>query len=110
MTQPYFSASTHKAIKRHQCDLCSRWIEPGETYNRQRGIGEDGPFTFKECAACRWLVGLINSEFGRDWYDQERGYTEDDIADLPRNCGTLLYPVLAAALAAWPNHEPPSPR
>lgn len=51
----------HVARKRHLCDLCSRWIEPGETYGRQRGYDAGDAWTFRECAHCEavWVIYAI---------------------------------------------------
>ena len=66
------------ARKTHQCLLCFRTIQPGEKYQRQRSIGDDGPYTFTACAHCDALATLIDV-WGR--CDQDGGYTAEDIAE-----------------------------
>jgi hypothetical protein len=58
----------------HGCQLCGRTIEPGERYNRQRNIGDDGPYVFKACAHCNAYVRLTDLS---SWCDD--GYTIDDV-------------------------------
>lgn len=73
-------ASEHPvARKEHECSLCHRTIRPGERYNRQRSVGDDGPYVFKDCAHCEALVKILNDE--GDWYDTWEGYTEYDVAE-----------------------------
>lgn len=74
-------ASEHPvARKEHECSLCHRTIRPGERYNRQRSIGDDGPYVFKDCAHCEALVKALNDDEG-DWFDYYEGYTEWDVAE-----------------------------
>lgn len=65
----------------HRCELCARLIQPGERYNRQRLIGDDGPYVFKDCAHCEATVKILN-EIEGDWYDSEFGYSTYDLAEL----------------------------
>lgn len=58
----------------HHCQLCGRTIQPGEKYNRQRNVGDDGPYVFKACAHCHAYVKLAGIA---DWCDD--GYTADDV-------------------------------
>lgn len=62
---------TPTARKEHRCQLCERTIRPGEKYHRQRNIGDDGPYVFKNCAHCQTMLPLIDW----DWGD---GYTYDE--------------------------------
>jgi hypothetical protein len=62
------------ARKEHRCQLCNRTIEPGERYNRQRNIGDDGPYVFKACAHCHAYVRLADIAGYCD-----DGYTADDV-------------------------------
>lgn len=65
-----------KARIAHRCDDCGRTIEPGEIYRRWRGVGDDGPTTWKSCAHC----GLV-----ADWIwrtDADSIYYQDDGLDL----------------------------
>jgi hypothetical protein len=64
------------ARKEHRCQLCYRTIEPGERYNRQRNIGDDGPYVFKACAHCDAYVRLADIASYCD-----DGYTADDVCE-----------------------------
>lgn len=68
------------ARKEHTCSLCGRTIQPGERYSRQRCIGDDGPYVFKDCAHCHALVKVLNEVEG-DWYDTDFGYSMYDVAE-----------------------------
>jgi ribosomal protein L24E len=62
------------ARKLHTCQMCSRLIAPGERYTRQRAIGDDGPYVWKECAHCSAMVDLLDI----DWHDyQDEGWGPD---------------------------------
>lgn len=61
--------STHvvrKAIKRHRCDECGRWIEPRERYEYSTGKSTewDGIWSVKTCVHCqaarKWLSVICN--------------------------------------------------
>lgn len=45
-----------KAKKRHKCDECRGWIEPGETYLAVRGVWDGDPLSFKQCPDCLDLI------------------------------------------------------
>ena len=45
-----------KAKKRHKCDECRGWIEPGEVYLAVRGVWEGEPQSFKHCPDCLELI------------------------------------------------------
>ena len=66
------------ARKAHICCMCSRTIDPGETYRRARAVGDDGPYVFKECMHCRLLIKLHGDEFVWDWYE---GYCDEDVRE-----------------------------
>lgn len=42
----------HKAQKRHRCDWCWQFIEPGETYSRYRVYNDGGAATMKLHSEC----------------------------------------------------------
>ncbi len=67
------------ARKAHRCDLCDRAIEPGESYRRCWIIGDDGPYTFKECAHCSACVTLSTVTETAHYYGE--GYSSDDFAN-----------------------------
>lgn len=50
------------AKKRHRCEECSRWIEPGETYWRNATICEGDFCAFKMCAHCEAAAGWLQKE------------------------------------------------
>lgn len=62
----------------HECSLCGRTIEPKEQYRRSTIKGDDGVYTFKECAHCRAFCKLYADEFTSD---DDFGYTEYDVAE-----------------------------
>lgn len=62
----------------HDCSLCGREIEPGEQYRRTKILGDDGLYTFKECAHCRAFCALYGDEFT---FDSFEGYTDVDVAE-----------------------------
>jgi len=62
----------------HECTSCSRWINPGEQYERTRVIDNDSgdPFTHKMCEHCQAFVHLYIDDF---CYDPHEGWNNDDI-------------------------------
>lgn len=77
MSPIVLASENHVARKQHRCELCGRTIEPGERYNRQRNIGDNGPCVFKSCAHCEALVTLTTATEDADYWGE--GYTTDDI-------------------------------
>lgn len=65
------------ARKEHECSLCLRTIQPGETYHRQRAIYDD-PYTFKACTHCSAFADLYREDW---WYDSDIGYTREDVLE-----------------------------
>ncbi len=54
-------ADTHrKARKQHVCQMCRRWIEPGEIYKHQVNADGGSAWTWKECAHCEAAVRILN--------------------------------------------------
>lgn len=53
------------ARKRHRCYECGGWIEPGEKYQRVRGLWDGDWLTYKTCAEC---VSIRNHLFGKNEY------------------------------------------
>jgi hypothetical protein len=41
-----------KARKRHRCDACERWIQPGTVYVAQAYVDDYGPYTWRTHAEC----------------------------------------------------------
>jgi hypothetical protein len=48
-----------KARKAHKCFECWKTIIPGETYEYTSGLWPDGPDTFKVCAICSEIRGMM---------------------------------------------------
>lgn len=67
-----------KARTEHTCSLCSRIIEPGETYYRHRMISDDGPYVWKQCAHCSAIIRIYGNDFVWDWHE---GYGPDDVQE-----------------------------
>ena len=67
MSWVYLSDSQPKARKRYRCCLCNYHIEMGEKHTARRGIGDDGPVTFRMHDEC--------IEQTEDWTDEEWEYT-----------------------------------
>jgi len=77
---PTVLASEHPVARiEHHCQLCGRTIEPGEKYNRQRNIGDDGPYVFKACAHCHALTVVTTATESANYYGE--GYTADDLLE-----------------------------
>ncbi|WP_251151372.1 hypothetical protein [Cellulosimicrobium sp. Marseille-Q4280] len=61
--------SRPRARKAHVCDVCSRTIEPGETYTRGVGLdGGAGAWTYRYCAHCAVLITYLSVWFNEDEY------------------------------------------
>lgn len=70
--------ATQRARIAHQCSLCFRRIDPGETYMRVRGFDGGDAWTFRGCAHCEELRklydltdhdGLVGEEGAEYWLD-----------------------------------------
>lgn len=70
--------STPKARKLHLCSCCGRFINRGEEYDRARILGDDGPYTWKQCAHCCAFMWLYVGDIA---YDLHEGYTTEDIQE-----------------------------
>lgn len=70
------------ARKRHFCDACFGWIGEGDTYLRQRGISDDGPYTFKAHLLCSAAWSKAHRD--ADLYPDESP-DEDEVRDLVRH-------------------------
>ena len=62
------STFKRKARKTHRCDECERIIQPGETYEINRGLWSEGFYEHKTCGVCEelrsrffcsWLMGSV---------------------------------------------------
>ena len=47
------------ARKPHQCLMCLRQIEAGETYTRQRCLNDGAFYTWRNCAHCAVFMSVI---------------------------------------------------
>ena len=57
------------ARKQHGCDICFGRIGVGDQYRRQRGIGDDGPYTHKAhrlCNAAYWQA-MRDLDYDANW-------------------------------------------
>lgn len=71
--------------KRWQCDGCARWFEPGGPKERQRIIGDDGPYVWESCVTC----SCISSELWAGGFCADEGVTPDDIYEcMKQNYGS----------------------
>jgi len=52
------SQSEPKARKTHQCQMCHRIIDIGETYTRQANLGDDGFYSWINCQQCDVFLNL----------------------------------------------------
>ena len=59
-----------QARKTHECQECSRQIEPGERYFYQTSVMDGGITTWKMCAHCRATITLASQMTGcpESWY------------------------------------------
>ena len=57
------------ARKEHTCEVCWGTIGAGDTYLRQRNVGDDGPYVFKGHALC-WSLSLAIAREAGMWTDE----------------------------------------
>ncbi len=92
---PAFHTETHRvARKRHVCDECRGYIEPGERYEHVSGLWEGDVSTFKTCAKC---------EVARDFFVHELNSTDFREYDE----GTFSYSEVRSDLEEAANNIPP---
>lgn len=72
----HYADSHPVARKAHICDMCSRAIDPGETYRRSAGMDGSSAWTWRECAHCEAFARLAHC---RSWQDD--GYGPDLFAE-----------------------------
>jgi len=67
-----------------RCDGCFRRFPAGGPKTSQRIVGDDGPFTWKECATCSAIVDEIQScpSTGHDFFE---GITSEHIQEFMRD-------------------------
>lgn len=76
------SDETPTARTYHKCSMCGRTISPGEQYRRTGIIGDNGLYTFKECAHCEAFCALYAAEFT---FDRWEGYNAVDVQEWEPN-------------------------
>lgn len=59
-----------KARKDHRCSECRGYIRKGTTYQRQTGISDGYPYTWKVHIDCANLFFAMNKDAHR-WYDDQ---------------------------------------
>lgn len=79
-----------KTRKSWQCDGCYRKFEAGGPKNRQRGIGDDGPYTWETCDTCqgiseeiwakdsKWREGVSAEDIQEDMYERFKTWDAAD--------------------------------
>lgn len=63
------SDANRTARKRHGCDVCHEWIEPGTVYNDFRGVDYGRAYTYRSHLACKALGCAFVREFCRDEFN-----------------------------------------
>lgn len=80
----FIHTHTPRARKEHICDMCSRRIQPGETYKRQF-MADGDIWTWKECQHCTivasWYQNRVHLMRG-ETYDADFVMAELDDNDL----------------------------
>lgn len=75
----FYTHTRPRARRRHECVICYRAIEPGETYLRGFGAEARTVWTWKECAHCEAFRTLADvaqeDEYGRNDYEEFEPYT-----------------------------------
>lgn len=71
----FYTATMPKARKRHKCDLCGKWILPGERYYYTSGKYEGEYITWKNCLTCENIARAYCDHEG------ENEYTYEEVAD-----------------------------
>lgn len=69
MSAILISTNSHKARKKHLCQLCYQQIEIGESYTRQFVTYEGDAYSFKMHNVCENIANHYSSE-----YDYDDGY------------------------------------
>jgi len=88
------SSRVVRARKRHQCEECACTIQPGERYERFKGISYDGEaFSFATCLGCRGvrrhfcrygsIIGQLAEQvrecLGFDYRDDPSEWDQDEV-------------------------------
>lgn len=70
--------ATPIARKEHVCEVCWGTIGVGDTYLRQRNVGDDGAYTFKGHRLC-WALSLRIAEEAGMWTDEGEWPEPDEV-------------------------------
>ena len=95
------------ARKRHRCDDCLRFIEPGDRYCRTRMIAEGEPETYKshvECEAARHDLHAL-----WDLYPDEGVSLVNDVGEDDHEYLLTEHPVVAGRLGIKPKESKTEP-
>lgn len=69
MSVQVLDETTPKARKSHFCEVCLGTIGEGDTYVRQRNVGDDGPYVFKAHRLC-WRLSIAIAREAGMWTDE----------------------------------------
>lgn len=84
------------ARKPHRCSDCGRTIEPGEKYERQANVGDDGFYEWLDCAQCGDLARRVwAAESGACYYFEDGLDLGDWLCEDPN------HPLLPLFRARW---------
>lgn len=73
----FYSESTPIARKQHQCDACTKTIEPGERYTRCSGVVDGGFWHGHYHSDCREIEDTANKDAG--WQNGDEWYLLHEI-------------------------------
>lgn len=68
------------ARKTHFCGVCLGTIGVGDTYMRQRNVGDDGPYVFKAHRLC-WGLSLAIAREAEMWTDEGEWPEPDEVRE-----------------------------
>lgn len=74
-----------KARKDHLCEVCLGTIGAGDTYMRQRNVGDDGPYVFKAHRLC-WSLSLSIAREAGMWTDEGEWPEPDEVRQALMAC------------------------
>ena len=84
MSWTFLSDTAPKARKDYMCELCCRGIKKGTVHAARRGIGDDGPCTFRMHTACK---GMTHAWTNEDWEYSDPHEFRMELAKLKREEG-----------------------
>jgi hypothetical protein len=68
-----------KARKAHECSMCGRTIEPGESYDWSSNVYDGDFYVWKQCAHCDAMVRILNLHYWAAFPDE--GLGPDDVGE-----------------------------